>query len=114
VSSTEGERTDQIRKANNPLPQSVTVAIGEIFFAIEIKPLGGEFAIHIKSGDDNDNLTVEKTSDVVNPDSTNSWGATEVFGIDRTFFADGSHYAITLAIFGGLRPKKETTATPWQ
>ena len=22
--------------------------------------------------------------------------------------------AITLAIFGGLRPKKETTATPWQ
>ena len=94
VSSTEGERTDQIRKANNSLPQSVTVAIGEIFFGIEIKPLGGGFAIHIKSGNDNDNLTVEKTSDVVTPDSTNSWGATEVYGIDRTFFADGPHYAV--------------------
>jgi hypothetical protein len=94
VSSTAGERTGQIRNANNPLPQSVTVAIGEIFFGIEIKPLGGGFAIHIKSGDGNDNLTVEKTSDVANPDSTNSWGATEVFGIDRTFFADGSHYAV--------------------
>jgi len=94
VSSTEGERTAQIRKANNPFPQSITVAVGEIFFGIEIKPLGGGFAIHIKSGDDNDNLTVEKTSDVVTPDSTNSWGATEVFGINRTFFADGPHYAI--------------------
>lgn len=94
VSSTDGERTAQIRKANNPLPQSVTVAVGEITFFIETKPLGGGFAIHIKSGDDNDNLTVEKTSDVVNPDSTNSWGVTEVFGIDRTFFADGSHYAV--------------------
>ena len=94
VSSTSGERTAQIRKANNPLPQSVTVAVGEITFLIEIKPLGGGFAIHIKSGDDNDNLTVEKTSNVVNPDSTNSWGGTEVYGIDRTFFADGPHYAI--------------------
>jgi hypothetical protein len=94
VSSTEDERMDQIVSATNPLPQSVTVAIGEIFFGIETKPLGGGFAIHIKSGNDNDNLTVEKTSDVVNPDSTNSWGATEVFGIDRTFFADGPHYAI--------------------
>jgi len=94
VSSTEGERTVQIVSAADALPQSVTVAVGEIFFGIEIKPLGGGFAIHIKSGDDNGNLTVEKTSDVVTPDSTNSWGATEVFGIDRTFFADGPHYAI--------------------
>jgi hypothetical protein len=94
VSSASGERTAQIRKANNPLPQSATVAIGEITFIIETKPLGGGFAIHIKSGDDNGNLTVEKTSDVVNPDSTNSWGVTEVFGIDRTFFADGPHYAV--------------------
>ena len=94
VSSTEGERVAQIRGATNSLPQSVTVAVGEITFIIETKPLGGGFAIHIKSGDDNDNLTVEKTSNVVNPDSTNSWGATEVYGIDRTFFADGSHYAI--------------------
>jgi hypothetical protein len=94
VSSTTGERTDQIVSAADALPQSVTVAVGEITFIIETKPLGGGFAIHIKSGDDNDNLTVEKTSDVVNPDSTNSWGVTEVFGIDRTFFADGPHYAI--------------------
>jgi hypothetical protein len=94
VSSTDGERTGLITSANSPLPQSVTVAVGEIFFGIEIKPLGGEFAIHIKSGNDNDNLTVEKTSDVASPDSTNSWGATEVYGIDRTFFADGSHYAV--------------------
>jgi hypothetical protein len=94
VSSTKGERTGKIRNANNALPQSVTVAVGEITFFIETKPLGGGFAIHIKSGDDNDNLTVEKTSDVANPDSTNSWGVTEVFGIDRTFFADGSHYAV--------------------
>ena len=94
VSSTAGERTAQISKANSSLPQSVTVAVGEIFFGIEIKPLGGGFAIHIKSGDGNDNLTVEKTSDVVNPDSTNSWGVTKVFGINRTFFADGPHYAI--------------------
>jgi hypothetical protein len=94
VPSTAGERTGLITSANSPLPQSVTVAVGEIFFGIEIKPLGGGFAIHIKSGDDNDNLTVEKTSDVVNPDSTNSWGATEVYGIDRTFFADGPHYAV--------------------
>jgi hypothetical protein len=94
VSSTDGERTGKIRSASNDLPQSVTVAVGEITFLIETKPLGGEFAVHIKSGDDNDNLTVEKTSDVASPDSTNSWGGTEVFGIDRTFFADGSHYAI--------------------
>ena len=94
VSSTESERTAQIVSAVTPLPQSVTVAVGEITFFIETKPLGGGFAIHIKSGDDNDNLTVEKTSDVANPDSTNSWGVTEVYGIDRTFFADGSHYAI--------------------
>ena len=94
VSSTDVERTAQIREADNPLPQSVTVAVGEITFFIETKPLGGEFAIHIKSGNDNDNLTVEKTSDVASPDSTNSWGATEVYGIDRTFFADGSHYAV--------------------
>ena len=94
VSSTAGERTGKIRNANNALPQSVTVAVGEITFFIETKPLGGGFAIHIKSGDDNDNLTVEKTSDVANPDSTNSWGVTEVFGIDRTFFADGPHYAV--------------------
>jgi hypothetical protein len=94
VSSTEGERTAQIREANNPLPQSVTVAVGEIFFAIETKPLGGAFAIHIKSGDDNDNLTIAKTSDVANPDSTDSWGVTKVYGIDRTFFADGPHYGV--------------------
>ena len=94
VSSTAGKRTAQISKANNSLPQSVTVAVSEITFFIETKPLGGGFAIHIKSGDDNDNLTVEKTSDVANPDSTNSWGATEVYGIDRTFFADGPHYAV--------------------
>ena len=94
VSSTEGERTAQIVSASNSLPQSVTVAVGEITFVIEIKPLGGSFAIHIKSGDDNDNLTVEKTSDVVNPDSTNNWGQTAVYGIDRTFFADGPHYAV--------------------
>ena len=94
VSSTEGERTAQIVSAADALPQSVTVAIGEITFIIETKPLGGGFAIHIKSGDDNDNLTVEKTSNVASPDSTNSWGGTEVFGIDRTFFADGPHYAV--------------------
>jgi len=94
VSSTDGERTALITSANSPLPQSVTVAVGEITFIIETKPLGGGFAIHIKSGDDNDNLTVEKTSDVANPDSTNSWGGTEVYGIDRTFFADGPHYAV--------------------
>ena len=28
--------------------------------------------------------------------------------------ANQAFLAITLAIFGGLRPKKETTATPWQ
>ena len=94
VSSTDGERVSLITSASNELPQSVTVAVGEITFFIETKPLGGGFAIHIKSGDDNDNLTVEETSDVANPDSTNSWGVTEVFGINRTFFADGPHYAI--------------------
>jgi len=94
VSSMEGERTAQIADATNPLPQSVTVAVGEIFFAIETKPLGGAFAIHIKSGDDNDNLTIAKTSDVANPGSTDSWGVTKVYGIDRTFFADGPHYGV--------------------
>jgi len=99
VSSVSGERTAQIRKANNPLPQSVTVAIGEINFAVEAKRSadvsGQEFAIHIKSGDNNDNLTVEKTSDVVaDPDTADSWSIFSVYGIDRTFFADGPHYAV--------------------
>jgi len=99
VSSKEGNRSAQIRGATNPLPQSVTVAVSEIFFAIEAKRsvdvTGQEFAIHIKSGDDNDNLTVEKTSDVVaDPDTTDGWSVFVVNGIDRTFFANGPHYSV--------------------
>jgi len=99
VSSTAGERTAQIRKANNALPQSVTVAIGEINFAVEAKRSvdvsDQEFAIHIKSGDSNDNLTVAKTSEVVaDPDTADSWSIFSVYGINRTFFANGPHYAV--------------------
>jgi hypothetical protein len=99
VSAKKGYRTAKISSANNPLPWSVTVAKGEIKHAIEMQMAdsipGQDHATHLKTGASNDNLTVEKTSDVVaDADTTNGFIWKRVHGIDRSFFADGPHYAV--------------------
>jgi hypothetical protein len=98
VSAEEGERTAKISSANSPLPWSVTVAKGKIKHAIEMKMSDSipdqDHATHIKSGSSNDNLTVEKTSDIVeDSDTANSFVWKRVHGINRSFFADGPYFA---------------------
>ena len=99
VSKADGQRTAQIRSASNPLPWSVTVAKGEIDHAMEMQMADSipdqDHATHLKTGASNDNLTVEKTSDVVaDADTANGFVWKRVHGIDRSFFADGPHYAV--------------------
>jgi hypothetical protein len=99
VSKKVGERAAKIRSASNPLPWSVTVAKGEIEHRIEVQrsdSISGQMhATHLKTGASNDNLTVEKTSDVVaDADTANGFVLIRVHGIDRTFFADGPYYAV--------------------
>ena len=99
VSKTAGNRTAKIRSASNSLPWSVTVAKGKIKHAIEMQMADSipdqDHATHLKTGASNDDLTVEKTSDiVVDADTANSFVWKRVHGIDRSFFADGPHYAV--------------------
>ena len=99
VSKESGERVAKISSANNPLPWSVTVAKGEIRHRMEMQLSDSipdqDHATHIKSGSSNDNLTVEKTSDIVkDADTANGFVLKRVHGIDRTFFADGPYYAV--------------------
>ena len=98
VSAKEGERTAKISSANSPLPWSVTVAKGEIKHAIEMQMADSipdqDHATHLKTGASNDNLTVEKTSDIVeDADTANSFVWKRVHGINRSFFADGPYFA---------------------
>jgi hypothetical protein len=98
VSAKEGKRTAEISSANSPLPWSVTVAKGEIKHAIEMQMADSipnqDHATHLKTGGSNDNLTVEKTSDiVVDVDTANGFIWKRVHGIDRLFFADGPYFA---------------------
>ena len=99
VSKATGERSDKIRAASNPLPWSVTVAKGEIKHAIEMQMADSipdqDHATHLKTGASNDNLTVEKTTDIVeDADTANGFVWKRVHGVDRSFFADGPHYAV--------------------
>jgi len=99
VSKAAGHRTAKIRSASNPLPWSVTVAKGKIAHRMEVQMADSipdqDHATHLKTGVSNDNLTVEKTSDVVaDVDTANGFVLKRVHGIDRTFFADGPHYAV--------------------
>jgi len=99
VSKAAGERSTKIRSASNSLPWSVTVAKGEISHRMEMQLSDSipdqDHATHLKTGASNDNLTVEKTSDVVaDVDTANSFVLKRVHGIDRSFFADGPYYAV--------------------
>ena len=96
VSSAEGERETKINKANNPLPWSITVAKGEVGFAIEADMHGNAFAMHFDTGGSNDNLTVEDTSDIaVGQDTSDGFVLKPVTGIDRSTFADGPYWALS-------------------
>jgi hypothetical protein len=99
VSKSAEERTAKIRSASNPFPPSVTAAKGEIRHEIEMQVAdtisNQDHATHLKTGASNDNLTVEKTSDVVvDVDTANGFVWKRVHGIDRSFFADGPYYAV--------------------
>ena len=99
VSKGSGERVAKISSANDPLPWSVTVSKGKIKHAMEMQLADSipdqDHATHLKTGASNDNLTVEKTSDVVaDADTANGFVWKRVHGIDRSFFADGPHYAV--------------------
>jgi hypothetical protein len=99
VSKKAGERSAKILPAADPLPWSVTVAKGEIKHAIEVQRSDAipdqSHATHLKTGASNDNLTVEKTSEVTaDADTANGFVWIRVHGIDRSFFADGPYYAV--------------------
>ena len=99
VSKKSGERTAKVLSASSPLPWSVTVAKGEIAHWIEVQMADSipnqDHATHLKTGASNNNLTVEKTSDVVaDADTANGFVLKRVHGIDRSFFADGPYYAL--------------------
>jgi hypothetical protein len=99
VSRKAGERTAEIWPASDPLPWSVTVAKGEIGHRIEVQRSDSishqSHATHLKTGRSNDNLTVENTSKVTaDADTANGFVLIRVHGIDRSFFADGPHYAV--------------------
>ena len=99
VSKAAGERSTEIASAADPLPWSVTAAKGEIKHAMEMQMADSipdqDHATHLKTGASNDNLTVEKTSDVVeDADTANGFVWKRVHGIDRSFFADGPYYAV--------------------
>lgn len=98
VSSAEEERVAEIRPATNPLPTSITVAKGAVGFGIKVKvtedTTGEDFAIHLRTGESNNKLTVESTSEVVvDQDTSDGWVFKPVYGFDRSTFVDGSHYA---------------------
>ena len=98
VSKAFGERVAKIG-SSDALPWSVTVAKGEISHWMEYQVADSisdqDHATHLKTGVSNDNLTVEKTSDVVaDVDTANGFVLKRVHGIDRSFFADGPHYAV--------------------
>jgi len=99
VSKADGQRTAEIASASDPFPWSVTVAKGEISHWMEYQVAdsisGQNHATHLKTGASNDNLTVQKTSDVVvDADTANGFVLKRVHGIDRSFFADGPYYAL--------------------
>jgi len=99
VSKKVGERSAEIASASNPFPWSVTVAKGEIKHRMEVQRSDSitnqSHATHLKTGASNDNLTVAKTSEVTaDADTANGFVLIRVHGIDRSFFADGPHYAV--------------------
>ena len=98
VSKAPGERVAKIG-SSDVLPWSVTVAKDKISHRMEMQMADSipdqDHATHLKTGASNDNLTVEKTSDIVEDvDTANGFVLKRVHGIDRSFFADGPHYAV--------------------
>ena len=99
VSRAENQRTAKIWPASSPLPYSVMVAKGEITLEVEYQVSdtisNQDHASHLKTGASNDNLTVEKTSNIVeDADTANGFIWRRVHGINRSFFADGPYYAL--------------------
>jgi hypothetical protein len=99
VSKSENQRTAKILRASSPLPYSAMVAKGEITLEVEYQVSdtisNQDHASHIKSGESNDNLTTEKTSDIVeDADTADGFVWRRVHGVDRSFFADGPYYAL--------------------
>jgi len=99
VSKSNSQRTAKVLSASSPLPYSVMVTKGEIILEVEYQvsdTVGGQdHASHLNTGASNDNLTIEKTSDIVeDADTANGFIWRRVHGIDRSFFADGPYYAL--------------------
>ncbi|MCS4119375.1 hypothetical protein GGP60_003073 [Salinibacter ruber] len=99
VSGKNNEQVARIRSASNPMPPSAQAAKGEVEVFIEVKQSadtsGEDYAIHIKAGPSNDNLTKSDTTEVVlDDDSRDGWYFLEAVGIQGSVFRDGPHYAV--------------------
>jgi hypothetical protein len=99
VSGQTEKRVARIAKASNPMPPSAQAAKDEVEVFIEVKQSadtsGEDYAIHIKAGPSNDNLTKSDTTEVVlDDDSRDGWYFLEAVGIQGEVFRDGPHYAV--------------------